>query len=220
VKLHVEDLVWEDGYWLINETYAAREVILATGAYKTVINEPYIGLRGVWGHRIDVKSKLENPYSIHQFVSISPSKEGITAIGATHNVHYHPEINKESYDVEEGRKELLEKASRTVNLNDVEVLKDYTGLRSGSPDYMPLVGPIVLSRKTLECCEKNIRIKRPNYEDFLYYPHLTMINGSGGYGFVLAPYLAKMLAEYIISDKPINPRIAPARFFVRWAKRC
>jgi tRNA 5-methylaminomethyl-2-thiouridine biosynthesis bifunctional protein len=219
VELHVEDLVWEDGYWLINETYAAREVILATGAYKTVINEPYIGLRGVWGHRIDIRSKLKNPYSIHQFVSIAPSKEGITAIGATHNVHYHPEINKEPYDIEEGRKELIEKASRTVNLDDVEVLKDYTGLRSGSHDYMPLVGSLVLSRETLECCEKNIRIKRPNYEDFLYYPHLTMINGSGGYGFVLAPYLAKMLAEYIVSDKSISPRISPARFFVRWAKR-
>jgi len=219
VKLHVEDLVWEDGYWLINETYAAREVILATGAYKTIINEPYIGLRGVWGHRIDVKSKLENPYSIHQFVSISPSKEGVVAIGATHNVHYHPEINKEPYDVAEGRKELLEKASRTVNLDDVEIVKDYTGLRSGSHDYMPLVGPIVLSRETMKCCDKKIRIKRPNFNEFLYYPHLSMINGSGGYGFVLAPYLAKMLAQYILSDKSISQRVAPARFFVRWAKK-
>ncbi|SFV65959.1 UPF0209 protein plu3185 [hydrothermal vent metagenome] len=219
VKLHVEDVVWEDGYWLINETYAARELILATGAYKSVIDEPYIGLRGVWGHRVDLKSKLKNPYSIHQFVSISPSKEGIIAIGATHNVHYHPDRNKEPYDVQEGRSELLEKASCTVTLDDVEIVKDYTGLRSGSHDYMPLLGSLVLSRETLKCCEKKIRIKRPDFENFLYYPHLSMINGSGGYGFVLAPYLAKMLAEQILSDKSISPRLSPARFFVRWAKR-
>ncbi|QOP45564.1 NAD(P)/FAD-dependent oxidoreductase [Sulfurimonas paralvinellae] len=219
VTLHVEDLVWEDGYWLINETYAAREVVLATGAYKTIINEPYIGLRGVWGHRIDVKSTFENPYSIHQFVSISPTNQGITAIGATHNVHYHPEINKEPYDVKQGREELLEKASRTVKIDDVEIVKDYMGLRSGSHDYMPLVGPLVLSRETLECCEKKIRVKRPDFENFLYYPHLTMINGSGGYGFVLAPYLAKILKDYIVSDKHISQRIVPARFFARWAKK-
>ena len=46
-----------------------------------------------------------------------------------------------------------------------------------------------------------------------------MINGSGGYGFVLAPYLAKILSEYILSDKKINDRLSPARFFTKWAKK-
>jgi tRNA 5-methylaminomethyl-2-thiouridine biosynthesis bifunctional protein len=46
-----------------------------------------------------------------------------------------------------------------------------------------------------------------------------MINGSGGYGFVLAPYLAKMLSEYILSDRKISDRLTPARFFARFAKK-
>lgn len=219
VSLDVQELTWEDGYWLINESYAARELILATGAYKTIIKEPYIGLRGVWGHRIDVKSKLKNPYSIHQFVSIAPSSDGVIAIGATHNVHYHPQTAKEPYDVKAGREELLEKAARTVNLDAVEVVADYTGLRSGSHDYMPLLGSLVLSKETLECCEKSIRVKKPDFKEFLYYPHLYMINGSGGYGFVLAPYLAKMLKEQILRGKEISPRLSPARFFARWVKK-
>jgi tRNA 5-methylaminomethyl-2-thiouridine biosynthesis bifunctional protein len=216
---NVQSIVFEDGYWVIDDTYAAKELVLATGAYKTVLREPYIELRGVWGHRIDVKTALQNPNSIHQFVSISPSKDGVLAVGATHNVHYHPEHSHEAYDVAAGRLELLQKASRTVDLGSVEVIKDYTGLRSGSFDYMPLVGPLVLSRETLACCKKKIRVKKPDFEEFLYYPHLNMINGSGGYGFVLAPYLARMLKEHILGAKPLPKSVTPARFFARWAKK-
>ncbi len=219
IRQKVENIVFKDGYWLIDDTYTAKELILATGAYKTLLNEPYIELRGVWGHRIDVQTSTQNPHSIHQFVSISPRDGNHLAIGATHNVHYHPETSSEPYGVEEGRRELLERASRTIDLRDVEIVQDYTGLRSGSFDYMPLVGPLVCSRKTLECCEKNIRVKKPNFQDFLYYPQLSMINGSGGYGFVLAPYLAHILKEHILNAQEISERIAPARFFSRWAKR-
>ena len=215
----VESIVWEDDYWLINDSYGAKELVLATGAYKKLLQEPYIELRGVWGHRIDIKTDLQNPNSIHQFVSISPILNGKVAIGATHNVHYHPQINKEAYDIKAGRRELLEKASRTLAIDDVEIVKDYTGLRSGSFDYMPLVGPLVLSKETLQCCEKKIRVKKPDYDSFLYYPHLSMINGSGGYGFVLAPYLARILKEHITGARKIPLTITPARFFARWAKK-
>ena len=219
VQEEVTNIVYEDGYWVIDDTYSAKELVLATGAYKTLLSESYIELRGVWGHRIDVKTKTHNPYSIHQFVSISPSSGDTLALGATHNVHYHPEESTETYNIEEGREELLQKASRTIALDDVAIVKDYMGLRSGSFDYMPLVGPLVLSSETLACCEKKLRVKKPDFKNFVYYPHLTMINGSGGYGFVLAPYLARILKEYILGAKEISDRVAPARFFARWAKR-
>jgi tRNA 5-methylaminomethyl-2-thiouridine biosynthesis bifunctional protein len=219
VQENVDSLIYDDGLWIINETYSAKEVVLATGAYTPIIKEPYIQLRGVWGHRIDIKTTTTNPYSVHQFVSISPSKDGMLAIGATHNVHYHPQTATEPYDVNEGRAELLEKASRTMELENVEVIKDYTGLRSGSFDYMPMVGPLVLSHETLQNPDIRFKVKHADYKEYSYYPHLTMINGSGGYGFVLAPYLAKMLKEYILSAKPLSDRISPARFFARYAKK-
>ncbi len=219
INKDVEDIYYEDNQWIINETYSAKKVILSTGAYKAVIKEPYVELRGVWGHRIDVKTSTINDKSIHQFVSISPSKDGIVAIGATHNLDYHPQTSKEPYDMGDGRLELLEKASRTIELKDVEVIKDYTGLRSGSFDYMPLVGSLVLADETLVCCERKVKVKKANYEDFVYYPNLYMINGNGGYGFVLAPYLANILTENILSGKKIEDKISPARFFHRWAKR-
>ncbi len=218
-KERVDTLVYDNGVWIINDAYTAKEVVLATGAYTPLLKEPYIQLRGVWGHRIDVKTSTENPYSVHQFVSISPSKDGVLAIGATHNVHYHPQSAKEPYDIQTGRAELLEKASRTMKLDDVEVIADYTGLRSGSFDYMPMVGPLVLSSETLQNPEIRFKVKKADFSEYSYYPNLSMINGSGGYGFVLAPYLAKMLKEYILSAKPLSDRVVPARFFARWAKK-
>ncbi|MCD6173946.1 MAG: FAD-dependent oxidoreductase, partial [Sulfurimonas sp.] len=118
-----------------------------------------------------------------------------------------------------GRAELLEKASRTIDLENVEVIRDYTGLRSGSFDYMPLVGSLVLSKETLADTNIKFKTKQPNFEQYTYYPNLYMINGNGGYGFVLAPYLAKILSDNILSDKKISDRISPARFFARWAKK-
>ena len=219
VKEKVDSLFFDDGMWIINETYSAQSVILATGAYESVVKEPYIKLRGVWGHRIDIKTSTQNPYSIHQYVSLSPSSEGEVAIGATHNVHYHPQRAEKPYDLDEGRAELLQKAAKSIELIDVEVVRDFTGLRSGSFDYMPIVGELVLSQETLSCCQKKIRVKKPDFNEFVYYPNLYMINGNGGYGFVLAPYLAKILKDFIISGKKIDEKFSPARFFARWAKK-
>jgi len=215
----VVDIEYRDHCWIINGKYKAKSVVLAIGAYKQLLDEPYIKLRGVWGHRIDIKTSTNNSHSIHQEVSISPSEDGVVAVGATHNVHYHPESTMIPYDYEAGRKELLEKASRSIKLEHVTVIKDYTGLRSGSFDYMPMVGTLVNSKETLANKEINFYTKKPDFSAYSYYPNLTMINGSGGYGFVLAPYLAKILSEYILEDKEISKRLEPARFFARWVKK-
>ncbi len=219
VEQKVDDLVYNDGMWVINESYSAKSVLLATGAYEAVVKEPYIKINGIWGHRIDVKTSTFNPYNIHQNVSISPSSDGVLAIGATHNLEYHPQTATKAYDVESGRAELLKNANKSIKLEDVQVIKDFMGLRSSSVDYMPLLGSLVISKETL--LVKNIRYKvqTSNFDEYSYYPNLYMINGNGGYGFVLAPYLAKMLSEHIFSDREISERLSPKRFFTRCVKR-
>lgn len=219
VEQKVETLVYDNGVWIINDAYSSKEVVLASGAYESIIKEPYIQLRGVWGHRIDIRTTTDNPYSLHQFVSISPSSDSMLAIGATHNVHYHPQTSTQKYNLQEGREELLEKASRTIELENIEVLRDYTGLRSGSFDYMPMIGKIVLSGETMKNKNINFKVKKADHREYEYYPNLYMINGSGGYGFVLAPYLAKILRKHILSGSSISDRLSPARFFARWAKK-
>ncbi len=211
-------LHFDDGVWQVGDIRAKR-IILATGSYDVVVKMPYLELRRIWGHRIDVKTATKVPYSIHHHLSISPSSEdGTLAIGATHNLHFNP-FGAEEYDLEAGRKELLEKALKSVKLENVEVLKDYVGLRSGSNDYLPIIGPVVDAEKTMDETFKVSNLKRVDDESFSYYPELYMINGTGGYGFVLAPYLAKQLTEYIIDKTELDRELTPTRFFRRWAKR-
>ena len=84
---------------------------------------------------------------------------------------------------------------------------------------MPIVGEVVLSSESLKNNKQNLNQKKPDYEKFTYYPNLYMLNGNGGYGFVLAPLIAKMLSGFMLKGKKIDERLSPARFFVRWARR-
>ena len=219
IKEDVQTVFFDNGLWTINDTYNAKILILATGAYKSIVDEAYLKIRGIWGHRIDIKTSTQNNATLHQFVSISTTQEGQLSIGATHDVHFHPQTTQEPYNIEQGRKELLEKASKTLHLKDVEILKDYTGLRSGSSDYMPLIGKVVLSSQSMQLPRRDLEMKKMDFEALSYYPNLYMINGSSGYGFVLAPFLAKSLSALIVDGKKVSERLIPARYFSRWAKK-
>lgn len=218
VQAKVDQLEYCAGYWQVGDVQAKR-IVLATGSYDGVVKMPYLSLRRVWGHRIDIETSTKVPYSIHHHLSISPSNEaGVVAIGATHNLHFNP-FSDALYDVEAGRAELLKKASESVILKDIKVLKDYTGLRSGSNDYLPIIGPVVDAEKSMADDFNISKLKYMTSADFSYYRELYMINGTGGYGFVLAPYLAKQLCMDMLEGKGMNHALAPERFFRRWAKK-
>lgn len=216
--LKVEKLIHTNGVWQVGNL-CSKHLVLTIGAYPKLLPIDYVGLRGIWGHRIDTQTSTNIPCILHHYVSISPTtKEGIVAIGATHDVHYSPFSGK-PYEVEEGRKTLLEKASKTLKLNNINIINDYYGLRSGSNDYLPMLGNLVDAEATLEKYPHIRHGEKVDPSEYIYYPNVIMINGSGGYGFVLAPYLAKRLNEYITNKKPLNPLLSPSRFFPRWAKR-
>jgi len=214
----IESLKEEDGTWTVGDL-RGDHVILSIGAYPKILPLPYLTLRGIWGHRIDIETTTKLSSILHHYVSISPtSQEGVMAIGATHNVHFSP-FGSLLYEVEKGRIELLEKASKTLKLDNIKIVRDYTGLRSGSNDYLPMLGSLVESTATLALHPHLRHGKAVSSSEYVYYPNLTMINGSGGYGFVLAPYLAKRLKEHLVDGKPLDERLSPSRFFPRWAKR-
>lgn len=204
IKDEVKTLIYKDGHYNINGI-VAKCIVIANGAYEPIIKEPYIKLRGIWGHRIDVLTSTQIPINLHQFVSISSSSNGKVSIGATHDIHFHPQTSKEPYNAIKGEEELLLKANKTIKLKNVQILKDYTGLRCGSPDYLPLVGKMIDSSKS--------------EQEIVYHPNIYIINGVGGYGFVQAPYIAKQLCENITHDKPIDEMLNPSRFFYRYKKR-
>lgn len=216
--LKAENLHHSDELWHVGEL-SGKHLILTIGAYPKLLPIDYVGLRGIWGHRIDIETSTHIPCILHHHVSISPTtKEGIVAIGATHDVHYSP-LSGEPYDIEEGRDILLEKAAKTLKLNNINILKDYMGLRSGSNDYLPMLGSLVNAEATLAKYPHIRHGENVDPSEYIYYPNITMINGSGGYGFVLAPYLAKRLKDFLVEERVIEPILSPSRFFPRWAKR-
>ena len=216
--LKADQPIYVDDVWQLGEL-RAKHLVLSIGAYPKLLPIDYVGLRGIWGHRIDIVTSTHIPCILHHHVSISPTtKEGIVAIGATHDVHYSP-FTDEPYDREQGRVQLLEKASKTLKLNNINIINDYTGLRSGSNDYLPMLGSLVNAEATLLKYPHLKHGERVDPSEYAYYPNLAMINGSGGYGFVLAPYLAKRLKEFIVEGRAIDPILSPSRFFPRWAKR-
>lgn len=218
VRQRVSELIWEEGRWSIG-TLRATHVVMAIGAYPKLFDLPYLNLRAIWGHRIDIRTSTKLPCILHHYVSISPtSEEGVMAIGATHDVHFTP-FGQIPYDYESGRAELIEKASKTLILDNIEIIRDYTGLRSGSNDYMPILGPLVDTDKTLQLHPGLLHGETIDEEKLVYYPNLTMINGSGGYGFVLAPYLAEQLTRQLCGEKKIDDELLPLRFFKRWVKK-
>lgn len=218
-RLDIQSPFYRDNMWHCGDLQSSH-VVLTIGAYPKILPVDYVGLRGIWGHRIDVTTSTDIPHIFHQFVSISPTiKEGIIAIGATHDVHYSPFDEASIYDIESGRTLLLDNASKTLKLSNIKIVKDYMGLRSGSNDYMPMLGSLVDSDATLTLHPHLQHGKAVDSKEFIYYPNLIMINGSGGYGFVLAPYLAKRLKEYLVDKILLNEAISPSRYFPRWAKR-
>lgn len=210
--------IYSEGLWHIGEL-TAKHLVLTIGAYPKLLPIDYVGLRGIWGHRIDVETSTHIPCILHHHVSISPTtNEGIVAIGATHDVHYSP-FSGEPYDIVQGREILLDKASKTLKLNDIHILKDYCGLRSGSNDYLPMLGNLVNAKATLAKYPHISHGENVDPSRYIYYPNVTMMNGSGGYGFVLAPYLAKRLKDFLVEGREIEAILSPSRFFPRWAKR-
>lgn len=197
----------------------ARKVVLATGAYRPLVPMPHIGLRAVWGHRVDIRTATPLRCHLHQHVSIAATDgEGRGAIGATHDVHYHPDKH-DDYDMERGRRELLKKAARTVRLEEVEILGDYTGLRSGSNDYYPIVGAVADAAASLESHPELGKGVRTDRAELPCHPKLYMINGTGGYGFVMGPYLGKLLAETMLRKRALPSELDPTRFLYRWARK-
>lgn len=82
-----------------------------------------------------------------------------------------------------------------------------------------MLGKIIDSEKTIE---KYPHLKNGSHiknNMLITKDDLYVINGVGGRGFVLSPYLANLLVENIINQKDIQEEVLTHRLFKRWVKR-
>lgn len=237
----VEKIEQIDDFWIINKQIKAKKLFLATGADISLIDEEYFDIRAVWGQRIDIKTHTKVDINYHKECSLSKSvkvdeNRFLVSIGATHN-RFTTYMSGTSYDlklkninkiehnletkkiIEADTKKLLKRANDIKKLEDVEVIDVKIGARASSIDYFPMVGKLIDSKKSFE---KYPYIKNGAHikdENLVMIENLYTLNGIGGRGFVLSLYLAEVLVENVVNQKPMDKNITNHRLFSRWAKK-
>jgi len=215
----VKEICFKNEKWIINNEISCENLILATGYENTLLDESYIQLRAVWGRRIDITSTTKTMVNYHKACSISKSyedKNGLShlSIGAT---HHRDKVSVER--VKENHQSLLQKANDIIKLDNVKIVNDYVGARSCSVDYFPMLGSIIDSKKTLKKFPYLIHGTHVQNERFIRYQNLFIINGVGGRGFVLAPFLAKELVDNILDNSVVSKELTIDRLFNRFVKK-
>ena len=201
----------EDAVWRA-DNYLAKNVVLATGFESNLIDIRYMGVRATWGTRGDFATKLPLEVSMHQSMSVSANLDGVIKLGATHEKSIETPMECEEVQA----LSLRDKASGLVDVSDFELIATFCGMRAGSRDYFPLLGRVVDSRYMLE---NYPAITRGAKVPLRHYKNFFVCNGLGGRGFVFGPMMGKMLAEYIVEEIPIDPRVDADRLFLRWCRR-
>jgi len=231
----------ENSTWIINDEIYAKNIILTTGADVKHIKEEYFDIRGVWGQKIDVSTTTQTNINYHKECSVSKASKientnlFKVSIGATHH-KFNCDKNICNYCIETANinacsrcyndsiinndsAKLIALANDIIKLENVEVIDVKIGARASSNDYFPMLGKLVDSKKSIEKYPhllNGTHIKNSMLETI---NNLYVINGVGGRGFVLSPYLANELVEYIINNKEIEDNLTTHRLFKRWAKR-
>ena len=233
----VKTIEKKENIWTINDEIKAENLFLTTGADTSLIDEKYLDIRAVWGQKIDINTTTNININYHKECSLSISNnDQVVSIGATHNrfdsdkidSSYNlklKNINKIKHNdytkniIQNDIAELLKKANDIKVLNDVKVLDVKIGARASSVDYFPMVGKLVDAEKSFEKyphLKNGFQIKNQNLQ---MIDNLYILNGVGGRGFVLSPYLAYVLVENIFNNKEIEEEITNFRLFKRWAKK-
>ena len=212
----VNDLAQKDGIWSLNGRLKAKNIILAIGGYKSIIDIPYPTIRTIYGFRQDIKTDAQIPYSIHKDHSISFTQNGIGAIGATHQ----REVEFDGVDVPDIKDDrLLKKYKKIVKCTKVEAVKTYCGIRSVSVDYFPILGNVIDAKKTLTKYPYIKTGSKVPPKLCIRYPNLYIHSGFGARAYVITPYSAKILSDFIVDKKPIQSEIEISRLFYRWARK-
>lgn len=237
----VEKLEFKNDIWVLNDSLETKNIILATGADITLINEDYFKIRPVWGQRIDIETSTKVSFNHHKVCSVSssrqlPSGKHQVTVGATHNIYNcdhnvcsyclkipnisdKPRFTCDSESIQKDTQTLIRSAKEIIDLKDIKVLNTKIGARASSVDYFPMVGELIDSKQTLLKYPYIKKGSKVPGENFIRYKNLYILNGIGGRGFVLSPYLAKQLIDHIILNKDIDTHITVERLFQRWARR-
>jgi tRNA 5-methylaminomethyl-2-thiouridine biosynthesis bifunctional protein len=209
-KLEITFIKKEENF-ILNDSIQTKNLILATGAEK-IFEIPYIKIRPVWGERIEIKTNLSTKHHYHKNCSVSTNLDGIVKIGATHERRW----SEKEPDIENANI-LINKAKEILKLPKYSIHSMKAGMRAGSIDYFPIIGPIIDTKRTLE---KDPQIKKGKIpKEIIHIDNLYIINGGGGRGFSNYIYSAKFLSDFLLNKNPIPEFLDTKRLFIKYARK-
>ncbi|WP_201353282.1 NAD(P)/FAD-dependent oxidoreductase [Hydrogenimonas urashimensis] len=203
--------VYRKGAWHIGQ-FSAENIVLATGADRLPVKIPYIEIGGVWGERVDVRSDAEIPVTLHRKLSVSANVEGIVRIGATHV------RNDSRSEIERVNQLIVDAVGLVPSLQDQQIVRIYAGHRSSVSDHFPLAGAAADAETALARLGKPSKSLKPEDGSIPRIGGLFLIGGFGGRGFVFGPMMGKMVAEKIIQNSPVDIRVSPDRYLLRFLR--
>lgn len=183
------NLVKFEGSDVFYQDLKAKHLVFAEGF--GLINNPFFNklpLDGTKGETLLIECPgLELEVIIKGGVFIIPIGNHLFKVGATYNWS-----DKTSLPTEEGKQDLLDQLNSILTL-DYKVISHSAGVRPTVKDRKPLLGTHPL------------------------YPNLHVLNGLGTRGVMLAPYLAKMLFDFIEYQKPLHQDVDVKRIRkIKW----
>ena len=187
-------------------------IVLATGYENTLFDMRYMGIKGLWGSRGDYYTESKIATTIHKDFTLSAYRDGYIKIGATHIKSPNPCMLCDGNPL----KDLESKAKKLYPNLKIKLKRTLCGMRSTSRDHFPLVGEILDVNSMLQNYPSLYRGAKVEFE---YLEGIYILNGLGGRGFVFAPYMAKLLTDYIIKSSILPDEINPDRLFYKWVRR-
>lgn len=213
----IDSLMFNGRSWIINET-EADVVVLCNGHKVNCFNESqYLPVKSIRGqmssiHSTRLSSSLKIPVCAEGHVL--PARDGTHHFGASYNLGDSTQQTTDKDDQDNLIK--LNKISSGIWSNTI--VQHWTGVRASTPDYIPLVGPVVKSAEFIECYSPlQTNSKRWIPKAGPYIPGLYVFSGFGSRGLTTIPLCAEWLASNINNELSILPRylvhaISPSRF--------
>jgi len=208
-----KNLEYKNQKWIINNEIQANKIILSLGSSTSLIDEPYINIRGVLGTKIDITSSTNVQTAINRGIYFSKSTNDKISLGATHHRHT-TNISKE-----QDAQYLLNKLQNVTSFNDIKIQNTKQGIRACSNDYFPLVGEIIDSKKTLDRFPYIKHGTNIRAQDAIMKENIFICNGVGGRGFSLAPYIVNILINHILDKSPIPKNLGLHKRFIKFHRR-
>ena len=178
------------GIQTTNGEYSTDHTVIATGPWSGIVDRwipQRIPVRPVKGQRILLRKRGFLPgFIVHSFTGTSiPQADGSILVAATrHEGEFDQDITVD------GVTTILSNATSILPvLQDATFIEARAGVRPGSPDDVPIIGPV------------------PGWEG------LSVATGHDGVGVMLSPGTARLMADYINSGdaRPLSP-FSLARF--------